>query len=97
MDAGLFIYFPRGLGQNIYFKVFDGKDIYFFQNCQRTPPPPPPPPPLLLHMVSVYIGLLVHHKDHSMPFIAFLIRTTTGFERASKNQDVPYTFMCLVY
>ena len=31
MDAGLFIYFPRDLGQNIYIKVFDGQDIYFKQ------------------------------------------------------------------
>ena len=37
MDAGLFIYFPRDLGQNIYIKVFDGQDINF-KNCQ--PPPP---------------------------------------------------------
>ena len=29
MDAGLFIYNPRDLGHNIYFKVFDGQDIYF--------------------------------------------------------------------
>ena len=30
MDAGLFIYFPRDPRQNtsIYFKVFDGQDIY---------------------------------------------------------------------
>ena len=28
MDAGLFIYFPRDPGQNIYFKVFDGQDMY---------------------------------------------------------------------
>ena len=28
MDAGLFIYFLRDLGQNIYIKVFDGQDIY---------------------------------------------------------------------
>ena len=31
MDAGLFIYFPRDPGKNIYFKVFDGQD---------TAPPP---------------------------------------------------------
>ena len=43
MDAGLFIYFPRDLGQNIYIKVFDGQDIYF-KNC-------PPPPPLNKHLV----------------------------------------------
>ena len=29
MGAGLFIYFPRDPGQNIYFKVFEGQDIYF--------------------------------------------------------------------
>ena len=29
MDAELFIYFPRDPGHNIYFKVFDGQDIYF--------------------------------------------------------------------
>ena len=34
MDAGLFIYFPRDPGHNIYFKVFDG---------QETAPPPPLP------------------------------------------------------
>ena len=40
MDAGLFIYFPRDPGQNIiYFKVFDGQDIFF----KKTTPPPPPP------------------------------------------------------
>ena len=33
MDAGLFIYFPRDPGQNIYFKVFDGQDT-------ASPPPP---------------------------------------------------------
>ena len=32
MDAGLFIYFPRDPGQNIYFKVFDGQDT-------ASPPP----------------------------------------------------------
>ena len=26
MDAGLFIYFPRDPGKNIYFQVFDGQD-----------------------------------------------------------------------
>ena len=36
MDAGLFIYFPRDPGHNIYFKVFDHKDIYF----EKLPPPP---------------------------------------------------------
>ena len=36
MDAGLFFYLPRGPGQNIYFKVFDGQDIYF----KNLPPPP---------------------------------------------------------
>ena len=29
MDAGLFIYSPRDPGHDIYFKVFDGQDIYF--------------------------------------------------------------------
>ena len=29
MAAGLFIYFPRDPGQNIYFKVFERQDIYF--------------------------------------------------------------------
>ena len=29
MDAGLFIYFPRDPGHNIYYKMFDGQDIYF--------------------------------------------------------------------
>ena len=29
MNAGLFIYFPRDPGHNIYFNVFDGQDIYF--------------------------------------------------------------------
>ena len=38
MDAGLFIYFPRDPDHNIYFKVFDGQDIYL-KNCQ--PPPSP--------------------------------------------------------
>ena len=33
IDAGLFIYFPRNPGHNIYFKVFDGQDIYL-KNCQ---------------------------------------------------------------
>ena len=37
MDAGLFIYFPRDPGQNIYFKVFDGPDIYFLKIAR--PPP----------------------------------------------------------
>ena len=37
MDARLFIYFPREVGQNIYFKVFDGQ-IFILKNCQ-TPPP----------------------------------------------------------
>ena len=47
MDAGLFIYFPRDLGQKIYLKVFDGQDIYFKKHA---PPPPPPPPPVnVLH------------------------------------------------
>ena len=36
MDAGLFIYFPRDPGHNIYYKVFDGQDIYF----KNLPPPP---------------------------------------------------------
>ena len=36
MDALLFIYFPRDPGQNIYFKVFDGQDIYL----KKLPPPP---------------------------------------------------------
>ena len=36
MDAELFIYFPRDPGPNIYFKVFNGKDIYFLKT---TPPP----------------------------------------------------------
>ena len=35
MDAGLFIYFPRDAGHNIYYKVFDDQDIYF-----KNPPPP---------------------------------------------------------
>ena len=29
MDAGLFIYFHRNPGHNIYFKVFDDHAIYF--------------------------------------------------------------------
>ena len=37
MDAGLFIYFSRDPGHNIYFKVFDGQDIDF-----KKPPAPPP-------------------------------------------------------
>ena len=37
MDAGLFSYFPRNPGHNIYFKLFDGQDIYFKKNWQ--PPP----------------------------------------------------------
>ena len=50
MNAGLFIYFHRDPGQNIYFKVFDqgpiywyigpwfdGQDIYF----KKLPAPPP--------------------------------------------------------
>ena len=35
MDAGLFIYFPRDPGHNIYYKVFDRQDIYF----KILPPP----------------------------------------------------------
>ena len=38
MDAGLFIYFPRDPGQNIYFEVFDGQDVYL-----KKPGRPPPP------------------------------------------------------
>ena len=38
MDAVLFIYFPREPDQNIYFHVFDGKDIYF-KKLPDTPPP----------------------------------------------------------
>ena len=37
MDAGLFIYYPREPGHSIYFKVFDGQDIYF----KKLPAPPP--------------------------------------------------------
>ena len=37
MDAGLFIYFPRDPGHNIYHKVFAGQDIYF----KNLLPPPP--------------------------------------------------------
>ena len=38
MDAGLFIYFPMDPDHNdIYFKVFDGQDIYF----KKLPAPPP--------------------------------------------------------
>ena len=37
IDAGLFINFPRDPGQNIYFKVFDGQDIYL----KKTDTPPP--------------------------------------------------------
>ena len=37
MDAGLFIYFPRDPDHNIYFKVFDGQDIY----SEKLPAPPP--------------------------------------------------------
>ena len=40
MDAGLFIYFPRNPDQNIYFKVFDGQDIYFKKLPAALPPPP---------------------------------------------------------
>ena len=40
MDAGLFINFPRDPGQNIYFGVFDGQDIYL----KKLPAPPPSPP-----------------------------------------------------
>ena len=39
MDAGLFIYFPRDPGNNIYF-LLDGQDIYF----KKQPASPPPPP-----------------------------------------------------
>ena len=35
----IIIYFPRDPGQLIYFKGFDGQDVYFLKNCQ--PPPPP--------------------------------------------------------
>ena len=38
MDAGLFIYFPRDPGHNMYFKVFEGQDIYF----KKTASPPYP-------------------------------------------------------
>ena len=37
MDAWLFIYYPRDPDHNIYFKVFDGQDIYF---DKLTAPPP---------------------------------------------------------
>ena len=40
MDAGLFIYFPRDLGQNIYIRVFDGQDICFKKLPAHSPPPP---------------------------------------------------------
>ena len=33
MDAGFFIYIPRDISHNIYFKVFDGQD--------KLPVPPP--------------------------------------------------------
>ena len=36
MQDFLFIYFPRDPGHNIYYKVFDGQDIYF---KNLTPPP----------------------------------------------------------
>ena len=36
MNAGLFIYFPRDPGQNIYFKVFDNQDIYFKKTAAPT-------------------------------------------------------------
>ena len=39
MDAGLFIYFPRDTGHNIYFKVFDSQDI----DLKKLPGPPPLP------------------------------------------------------
>ena len=35
---GLFIYFPRDAGQNIYLKVFDGQDIYFKKLSAPHPP-----------------------------------------------------------
>ena len=38
MDAGLIIYFPRDPDHNVYFKVFDGQDIYL----RKTAPPPRP-------------------------------------------------------
>ena len=37
MDAGLFIYFPRDPGQNIYFKVLNGQDIHFIKLPAPTP------------------------------------------------------------
>ena len=37
MAAVLFIYFPRGPGQNIYIKVFDGQDIYFKKTAKPFP------------------------------------------------------------
>ena len=40
MDAGLFIYFSRDLGQNIYIKVFDGQEL------------PASPPPLRINCSS---------------------------------------------
>ena len=40
MDVGLFIYFPRDPGHNMYFKVFEGQDIYF----KNMPPLPHLPP-----------------------------------------------------
>ena len=36
MDAGLFIYFPRDLGHNIYFKVFDGPRYLFLKTAPRS-------------------------------------------------------------
>ena len=35
MDTGLFIYFPRDPGHNIYFMVFDGQDIYFLEMLEK--------------------------------------------------------------
>ena len=37
MDEGLFINLPRDPGQNIYFKVFDGQDIYLKKLPNHSP------------------------------------------------------------
>ena len=56
MDAGLFIYFPKDPGQNMYFKVFDGQDIYL----KKLPAPPPPPSESTVRPLK--------KRDHFQPF-----------------------------
>ena len=47
MDAGLFIYFPRDPGQNIYFKVLTAR-IFLFKAAS----PPPPSAESTVHLLT---------------------------------------------